>query len=388
MPQIAGFRGALWDPSKVDLAKVVASPVSAVKDRLAKGELVRDPVKAMYRYHQTFTFNKRSITRQTLLVAARLAPWEDGSIRPHEATDPTARDAAIASITAAGAHTEAVFAGYLDGAREVDRQFRGVESAKPTVEVTTPDGTVHRLWRVASAEVIGKLRPLFAPKKLHVLDGHARYEGMLAYGIKLGADTAPQYSSVKYGLACLVNIDDATLVVAARHRIVRSDGVKRDAALEAAKKYFIIEKLPGIAKDVAKQDAALAETVAHQPAFIAVFNGDDDAWKLTLKPDVSPVGEGVDVNRAIQKYDPVVVEYMFLRRVLQTSVVTTEVDHASVIAAVQAGASVGVVMRAMPLDQIIHADELGAVLPFGSTAFHPPLANLIAYLVDPDEDLV
>jgi uncharacterized protein (DUF1015 family) len=387
MPQIAGFRGALWDASKVEIAKAVATPITHVKDRLAKGELVRDQTKAVYRYHQLFTLGKRTVSRQTLVVAARLAPWTDGSIRPHEATDPTARDAAIASISAEGVHTEPVFAGYRDAAREVDRLFRGPESERPTVEATTPDGTVHRLWRVTSAEIIGKLRPVFAPKKLHVLDGHARYEGMLAYGEKVG-DDAPQYSSAKYGLACLVNLEDPALIVASRHRLVRTDGIKRDAVLEAAKKYFIVEKLDGLAKDLAKQQAALAVSVAHQPMFVATFAGDGDAYKLTLKPDVSPAAEGVDVHRAIQKYDPVVVEHIFLRRVLKTEAATTEIDGAAVLKAVEGGASLGILMRPMSLEQVVHTDEVGGILPFGSTAFNPPLAHLIAYIVDPDEDLV
>jgi hypothetical protein len=46
------------------------------------------------------------------------------------------------------------------------------------------------------------------------------------------------------------------------------------------------------------------------------------------------------------------------------------------------------VMRPLPLEQVMHADEIGALLPFGSTAFQPPLANLIAFVVDADEDLV
>jgi uncharacterized protein (DUF1015 family) len=388
MPQIAGFRGALWDTAKVELANVVASPVTAVKDRLANGELVRDPSRAMYRYHQTFTHGGRSVTRQTLVCAIRLEPWTEGSIRPHEQTDPTARDAATSAITAAGAHTDPVFAGYRDAAREVDRLFRGVEGGKPTVEVTTPDGTVHRLWRVPSAEVIGKLRQLVAPKKLHVLVGHARYEGMLAYAHKLGADNQPQYSSTKYGLACLVNLEDPSLVIAARHRLVRNGAIKRDNVLEMAKKYFIIEKIAGAAKDVAKIDASLAETVAHQPAFVAIFAGDPDAWKLTLKPDITPVNEGVEVHRAIQKLDPVVVEHMFLAKVLQTAASTTELDSHGVVKAVANGGAVGMIMRPLPLDQVVHADELGALLPFGSTAFHPPLANLIAFVIGADEDLV
>jgi uncharacterized protein (DUF1015 family) len=322
------------------------------------------------------------------VCALRLEPWSDGQIRAHEQTDPTARDAATASIAQAGAHTEAVFSGYRDAAREVDRLCRGVETDKPAVEVTTPDGTIHRLWRIAGAEVVGKLRQLFAPKKLHVLDGHARYEGMLACAARLGAENLPLYSSAKYGLACLVNLEDPTLVIAARHRLVRNDGIKRDNVLEAAKRYFLTDKLPGAAKDVRAIHGALAETVAHQPAFVAIFAGDADAWKLTLKPDVTPVNEGVQVHRAIQKLDPVVVEHMFLDRVLHTAASTTELDADGVVKAVANGAAVGMVMRPLPLDQVLHADELGALLPFGSTAFHPPLANLIAFVVDPDEDLV
>lgn len=388
MPQIAGFRGALWDASKVDLAKVVASPVTRVQERLASGELVRDPSRALYRYHQTFVHQGRTITRQTFVCAVRLEPWTEGLVRAHEQTDPTAREAATAAIVEAGAHTEPVFAGYRDAAREVDRLFRGVETGAPNVEVTTPDGTIHRLWRVPSAEIIGQVRALFAPKKLHVLDGHARYEGMLAYAAKLDADAQPLYSSAKYGLACLVNVEDPALVLAPRHRLVRNDGIKRDNVLEAAKKYFLIERIPDAAKDEAKILAALGETVAHQPAFVALFAGDADAWKLTLKLDVSPVGEGVQVHRAIQKLDPVVVEHMFLERVLHAAASTTELDASGVIKAVANGAGVGMILRPLALEHVLHADELGALLPFGSTAFHPPLANLIAYVVDPDEDLV
>src|SRR5690606_20968313 len=139
------------------------------------------------------------------------------------------------------------------------------------------------------------------------------------------------------------------------------------------RKYFMVEKIAGAAKDEAKIVASLAETVAHQPAFVAIFAGDADAWKLTLKPDVSPVGEGVQIHRAIQKLDPVIVEHMFLDRVLHAAASTTELDAEGVIKAVANGAAVGMILRPLPLEHMVHADELGALLPFGSTAFHPPL---------------
>ncbi len=385
MPQIAGFRGALWAPGKVELAAVAAAPIDGVKDRLARGELVRDATRALYRYHQTFAHRGRSVTRKATIAAAKLLPWSEGMIRPHEATDAKARDAARAAIAAAGAHTQPVVAGYRDAALELDRLMRGPESDRPALEVTTADGTVHRLWRVSSAEIIGKVRPLFAPKKLHVLEGHARYEAMLAHAETLGS--LPMYSSGNYGLACLINVEDPALVVAARHRIVRG-AAKRDAVLEAATKYFLVEKLAGAAKDLAKQEAALAETVAHQPAAVVTFAGDADAYKLTLSPDVSPVAEGVAVHRALQKYDPVVVEHLVLGRAMPGVEATPETDAAAVLRAVEAGADAGVLTRALAINEILHVDELGQTLPPGSTAFPPAVANLVAYLVEPDEDLV
>ncbi len=385
MSQIAGFRGALWETSKVELAKVAATPITQVRERFERGELVRDPTRALYRYHQSFAADPRTLTRKAIFAAIGLAPWADRMVRPHEVTDAKARAAAVAGIAAAGIHTDAVLAGYRDAAGEVDRLFKKPEADRPLVEVTTADGTVHRLWRVSSAEIIGKLRPLFAPKQLHVLDGHARYEGMLAYRDTLAAKREPvMYSSANFGLGCLVNLEEPALASAPRHRIVRGDATKRDAVLEAAKSQFIIDKLPGAAKDVAKHFAALADTIAHQPAFVVVFAGDADAYKLTLSPDVSL---GASIHRAVQKYDPVVVDH-FLQRVAAGAPHETSGDPTAVIAAVDAGAALGVIMRPLSIDQITHADELGALLPFGSSAFHPPVARLLAYLVDPDEDVV
>lgn len=354
MPHIAAFRGTLAGSSE------------------------RDPLRAVYRYHQTFSLGGRPITRRMLVCVARLAPWAEGVIRPHEAALPAARDAELAKIKAARAHAAPVLAAYRDAATEVDRLFRKWEGEKATLERTTPDGTVHKLWRVQSAEVFGKLGPLFSPKKLHVLDGHARYEAMLAYQASLGE--LSQYSTGNYGLFCLVNLEEQGLVVAPRHRIVRT-GVTRDALL--GNRHFIVDKLAGAAKDPAKQRVALEDTVAHQPAFVAVFAGEPDAWKLTLSPDVSPVAEGVAVHRALQKYDIVVLEHMLLPGVP----FETSIDQLAVLAAVDKGAALGVLMRPMSLEQIVHVDELGQVLPASADAFPPEVENMVAYPIDPDEDV-
>src|SRR4051812_20877769 len=175
MPHIAGLRGVLPEASKV--AETVGKPIDLAKG-LAAGALVRDPGRAVYRYHQTFPGPGRSMTRHSFICAVRLSPWAEGMVRPHEVVDDGPRAAALAAIQANGAHTRMVLAGVRDSASEVDRTFRRAEANAPVLKLTTPDGVHHILWRVNDAEVIGKLRNYMAQKKLHVLEGHAEYEAM------------------------------------------------------------------------------------------------------------------------------------------------------------------------------------------------------------------
>jgi hypothetical protein len=103
---------------------------------------------------------------------------------------------------------------------------------------------------------------------------------------------------------------------------------------------------------------------------------------------VSPTAAGVQIHRALQKYDPVVIEHLFVARVVPGASVETTLDPSAVVRAVDGGAELGLIARPLTIDQITYVDELGQVLPFGSTGFRPALANLVVYAVDPDEDLV
>jgi uncharacterized protein (DUF1015 family) len=388
MPQIAGLRGVLPDPSKLkEVAAALGGTGIDVAKGLAAGTLARDPGRAVYRYHLVFSdpTTGRALVRKMFVCAARLEPWSEPLIRPHEATAPAATAAALAQIRASKLVSAPVLAGYRDAAAEVERQFRRIDGDRPTLEVTTPDRTVHRLWRVQNSELFGKLRHLFAPKKLCVLDGHDRYEAMLAYRDELaGRQPLAMYSSANYALMCMVDLGDPTLTVAPRHRAIRG-AAPSQAALAAARKHFIIDKLAGAAGDLAKQRAALADTIAHQPAFVVSWPGEADAWKLTLSPDVSLISEGVQVDRALQKIDPIVADQLFVARAMPGARIE---PVASAEDALAGKPDALVVMRPLTLEQITHVAEIGQVMPAGSTAFSPPLATgLVSAVIDPDEDL-
>lgn len=386
MPQIAGVRGVLPDPSKAkDMFAPTAPPLDVAKG-LASGALTRDPIRAIYRYQQAFDAgNHRTVVRKMLVCAVRLESWAENIVRPLEATAAPGKAAALAALRQTRA-TQPILAGYRDPSGEVERLFRRVDTDRATLELDTPDGVKHRVTRVQNAELFGQLRRVLAPIKLGVLDGHDRYEALLDYRDELGAKLSlAQYSSANYALMALVSLSDPALFVAARHKLVK--GAPPSATvLAAARPYFIVEKLAGAAKDVAKQQAALADRVAHQPAFVVTWAGEPDAWKLTLSPDVSPVAEGVQIDRALQKYDPVIVEQLFVAKTMPGAVLDTCVRADEALAA---KADAVILMRPLTHEQIGHVFDTGHVVPAGSTAFVPPIVpGLVSAVIDPDEDLV
>jgi hypothetical protein len=74
---------------------------------------------------------------------------------------------------------------------------------------------------------------------------------------------------------------------------------------------------------------------------------------------------------------------MFIARALPGATVT-EIDAARALAALASGAGAVLILRPLSVEQIAHVDELGQLLPAGSTAFHPAIANGLVSPIDPD----
>jgi len=380
MPQIAGFRGVVVDPTK----KLTDTP-----GKIAKGELARDSSRALYRYHQIFKNpdDGRVFTRKSFFAVVRLAAWNDPMVRATEATDPAERETALRAISDTSIELTPVLAGYRDAAGEIERILRKADNDRPNLEVTIDDVS-HRLWRVSDAEMFGKIRNTIAPKKIQVLEGHGVYEAMLAHEAKLdaGGNLAPQ-STARYGLMCLTAMDDPMLAVAPRHRVLRGS-IAKDAVLAGAKPTFLVDKIAGAADNPKALRAALADSIAHQPAFLVVFKGDPDAWKLTLSPDVTATTEGIAVHRALQRLDPVIVDHLFTPRFAKDAKQSTVTSLEAALAAVKGGADAVAIMRAVGPEQITHVADVGQTLPAASTAFYPPVLPMVAYVIEPDLDVL
>jgi uncharacterized protein (DUF1015 family) len=442
---IAPFRGIRYDTARVDASKVLAPPYDVIDpaqraalaasdphnvvrlilpepdavaddggDRYAaaartfaawqaEGVLVRDASRCIYRYHQIFRspeHDGRLVTRRGFIAGVRLEPFSAGVILPHERTLAGPKADRLALMKATHAHFSQIFTLFQDPGGEVERLFRRVDDRSPDVEGTTGDGVVHRLWRIADAELIGKLRRLFAPKKLVIADGHHRYETMLALREHLAAGRElDQYSAAHYGSMFLVSTDDPGLVVFPTHRLVHGlPEVSPAALLARARETFMVERLPGAARDPQRIRDAISRTPGHQPSFAAVFAGEPDAWQLTLEPSVNLAAAGVTGHAAVARLDVTLLHGLVLDRLLGITPAAQEAqtnlryskDTAGALAEVEAGrAQIAFLLNPTRVEQVRHVAEVGEVMPQKSTFFYPKLASgLVMASIDPDEDLI
>ena len=86
----------------------------------------------------------------------------------------------------------------------------------PWGEVTDPDGTVHRLWRVGDPAAVAAAIAALADTELLIADGHHRYETARVYAEEIGGE-GPH----RYVLMCLVALEDPGLTVFPTHRLAK-----------------------------------------------------------------------------------------------------------------------------------------------------------------------
>jgi uncharacterized protein (DUF1015 family) len=439
MADIAPLRGILYDPTRVDPSKVLAPPYDVIDaaerarlaaldphncvrlilpepdaeggDRYAasartfaawqaSGVLRRDDRRAVYRYQQTFThpdLGGREVTRSGFIAAVRLHDPAEGRILPHERTLPGPRADRLALMKATSAHFSQIFALFRDTTGDVERLFRRVEREAPAVDATL-DGVRHRLWRMADAEAIGKLRHLLAPRKLYIADGHHRFETMRGLRDHLAAK-APlsPYSSAQYATMFLAPMDQGGLLILPTHRVLHGvDGLTPASLVARARAHFLVDRIPGAARDLAAMRAAVADAPEHQPAFAAVFPGEADAWRFTLEPGANALALSL-APRTTAKLDVSVLHNVLLDRVLGISPAQQEAQThlryardagAALAELARPGTQAVFLLAPSTVEQVVHVADAGDVMPQKSTYFFPKLASgLVMNQVDPDEDL-
>jgi uncharacterized protein (DUF1015 family) len=442
MAEIAGFKGLLFDPSRVEMDKVLAPPYDVIDDagrqELAElddkncvriilpeargeadarytharqlleswteeGTLVQDAQPALYRYHQVFSrreLGDKPVTRRGFIAAVRLHDFDERVILRHERTLKGPKVDRLKLWESTRTHLSQIFTLYSDPTAAVDSLFSEAEESAPTIEGTTADGTKHLLWRVSDPAVLQAVSAAMDDKNLYIADGHHRYETMLALRDKLLAEnpTAGPQSALRFGMMFLANIDDPGLVVLPTHRLVHSvAGFDATKLRERLREYFVLSEVAGGARDAIGLRAELAAAAQKGTSFALVMPGESVATILTLRSDVDLAAAGLAGSKETLSLDVTLLHGLVLEKILGIDRAAQEaqssihyVKHTQV-ALDRCAAGEGqacFLMNATPVSQIVAVSDADEVMPQKSTFFYPKIASgMVFNPIDLPDDL-
>jgi uncharacterized protein (DUF1015 family) len=336
-----------------------------------QGVLARDREPAIWAHTQDYTGpDGVRLTRRGFFCRVRLEQYGPGRVRPHERTHPGPKEDRLALTRATRANVSPIFSLYSDPRQAAWEALEPFTHEPPWGGVTDPDGTVHRLWRVADAPAIERVQTATRDAELLIADGHHRYETMLAYAEEVGGG-----GDHRFILSCLVAMEDPGLTVFPTHRLVRGlDRARQDALAHTLRSDFEAERVP-------------VEQIAPPPGNGPLRLGYIDSHvkqplRLTLR-DQSIADDALrDHSAAYRQLDTGVLEAIVLKGALGLS--DDDISHfnglfyardtAEALAMVSSGDyDAAFLMRPTPVAQVRDIAAAGENMPPKSTYFFPKL---------------
>jgi uncharacterized protein (DUF1015 family) len=217
-----------------------AHAAETLSNWLQDGILVRDDEPALWALSQDYTGpDGQPRRRNGFFARVRVEEYGAGRIRPHERTHPGPKEDRLRLTRATQTNLSPIFSLYDDpGSRAWNTISRHTET-EPFGDVTDPEGTRHRLWRIGDQRAIRSLRETMAGTELLIADGHHRYETARVYVEERGGD-----GGHRYVLMYLVALQDPGLEIFPTHRLlVGLDGDRREKLHEELQRDWEIQTI-------------------------------------------------------------------------------------------------------------------------------------------------
>jgi uncharacterized protein (DUF1015 family) len=375
-------------PEDPDGADRYARAAALLEQWRAEGAVVQDEEPALWAIVQDYTGpDGRTLTRNGFFARVRVEDYGAGTIRPHERTHPGPKEDRLRLTRATRANLSPIFSLYSDpelvawGALEP-----ATRAGEPFAEVTEPDGTHNRIWRIADPDTIATVQTAIADSELLIADGHHRYETARVYADEIGGEGAHRYV-----LMCLVALQDEGLTVFPTHRLVsdlEGNEEKIEALTATLRESFHVEPIE--ADDLVPPGEG--DGTIQMGYMDSHFKR---AFRLTLK-DQSIADEALaDMPEPYRRLDTAVLEALVLCGPLGLS--EDDISHLNGLGyarsfeeareLVDSGTfDAGFYLRGIPVAQIQEIAAAGVNMPPKSTYFFPkvPTGLLFNSLRDPE----
>ncbi|MFL6240422.1 MAG: DUF1015 domain-containing protein [Actinomycetes bacterium] len=337
----------------------------------AGGVLLADDEPAIYVYEEAVDGH----VQRGLVGALGLVPFDEGIVLPHENVMAGPVADRLALMNATHANLEPIFCVY-DGGGAATEIAADAADGEPLADVTTADGTRHRLWAITKPELLAGVAGDLRPRRATIADGHHRYTTYLHMQEerrKTGAGTGPW----DYGLTLLVDALAFGPQVHAIHRVIR--GLDTETAARLAGSAFTVRRTDGSLEAALGEMAAAGKTGA---AFLITAPG--AATYLLTDPDPAVLSSALPDGRSEswRTLDVTVAHHLLIRGVWQLADTEAEVGYAhdveEALALAAAANGVALLLNPTPVEAVAAVAAAGDRMPRKSTLFTPkPQSGLL-----------
>jgi uncharacterized protein (DUF1015 family) len=274
-------------------------------------------------------------TRQGLVAALRVEPYESGVVRPHERTYPEPKRSQLQLLRTVHASLSPILLLYDDPDCRPRKALEPHAVGAPVFQAV--DGSsVNRIWRVTDEQAIREAVDALRAQSLVIADGHHRYETALAFHEEDGSESSA------YTMAVLANTHGEGLTIFPTHRVYRELSPNGD---------FAVKRPFTGPLDALKE---LEQLPREHPAFVLYERG--ATWIIEAP------GERVVDAAVVDRLAADEVQY------------TPRAEDA--VALVDSGqAQAACLLRAPTIEQVTAVARAGDTMPQKSTYFYPKLLS-------------
>ncbi len=341
----------------------------------AEGTLVRDEQPALYVYEQ----RHGTAVQRGLLGAVPLHSPRDGVVLPHEDVMPGPVADRLQLMRATRANLEPILLA-LQGGERTDAVLTAAVSRPALLDLTTEDGSRHRLWPLLDPGEQAQVRADLAGRAALIADGHHRYatyRRLQADYHAAGRGPGPWDA----GLALLVDTARYPLHVGAIHRSVAGLGL--DEAVVTAREAMRARWLDG------SLDQALEELVRARRNGPAVLVANRHGQALLSAPDPAVLDACMPPEHSPRwrSLDAALTHHVLIDAVWELGDQPRRVgyhhDVPACLATAERTDGIAVLLNPVPVQEVLAIAATGERMPRKSTSFAPkPLTGLVMRLLE------
>ncbi len=348
-----------------------ARAAATIDDWRRQGILVQDAQPALWALTQEYTAPDGSThERHAILARVGVEDYGPGRVRPHERTQPGPKRDRLDLTRATRLNLSPIFSLTTEDA------WPHVEPATrsdPWGDVTDPDGTVHRIWRVEDPQIHAAVAEELAGAELLIADGHHRYETARTYRDEIGGEGPHNFT-----LMALTALADPGLTVFPTHRLLSgfaADSERQQHLREGLLELFEVTEAGEDGLDPGGEEG------------LGVFGYLDahhrKPFRLRLKDTAELDRLLADRPEAYRRLDAVILETLIFKGVLGITedeiAAKRGIGYAKsipdAISLLDGDYDVAFILRPTPVDQVRAVAGEGETMPPKSTYFFPKLLS-------------